>query len=88
VDELHNTNLFDTLLPGEQIHDIKPKDNGGKMRSIEVYLNPIEKYQVVNNLALNDVTSMSDTWQKTIDAGHLRMIYIYRIGYYIALRLP
>jgi hypothetical protein len=55
VDVLHNTNLFDTLLPGEQIHDIKPKDNGGKMRGIEVYLNPIEKYQVVNNLALNDV---------------------------------
>jgi hypothetical protein len=47
VDELHNTSLFtslfDTLLPGEQIRDIKPKDNGGKMRGIEVYLNPIEK---------------------------------------------
>lgn len=31
------------LLPGEQIRDIEPKDNGGKMRGIEVYLNPIEK---------------------------------------------
>jgi hypothetical protein len=43
LDELPNTNLFDTLLPGEQIRDIEPKDNGGKMRGIEVYLNPIEK---------------------------------------------
>jgi hypothetical protein len=43
VDELHNTDLSDTLLPGEQIRDVEPKDKGSKMRGSEVYLNPIEK---------------------------------------------
>jgi hypothetical protein len=49
ADELHNADFMDILLRGEQILDIAPKGDGGKIKGIPVDLSPIDNHQVVMN---------------------------------------
>jgi hypothetical protein len=49
ADELHNVDTIDILLRGEQILDIAPKGNGGKIKGIKVDLSPIDNHEVVMN---------------------------------------
>jgi hypothetical protein len=49
ADELHNADFIDILLRGEQILDITPKGDGGKIKGVEVDLSPIDKHEVVSN---------------------------------------
>jgi hypothetical protein len=49
ADELHNTDFIDIITRGEQILDIAPLGNGGKIKGIEVDLSPIDNHEVVSN---------------------------------------
>jgi hypothetical protein len=49
ADELHNTDFIDIITRGEQILDIAPIGNGGKIKGIEVDLSPIDNHEVVSN---------------------------------------
>jgi hypothetical protein len=49
ADELHNTDFIDIITRGEQILDIAPLGNGGKIKGIEVDLSPINNHEVVSN---------------------------------------
>ena len=49
ADELHNTDFIDIVTRGEQILDIAPIGNGGKIKGIEVDLSPIDNHEVVSN---------------------------------------
>jgi hypothetical protein len=49
ADELHNVDTIDILLRGEQILDIAPKGNGGKIKGIKVDLSPVDNHEVVMN---------------------------------------
>ncbi len=49
ADELHNVDFMDILLRGEQILDITPKGDGGKIKGIPVDLSPIDNNEVVAN---------------------------------------
>jgi hypothetical protein len=49
ADELHNTDFIDIITRGEQILDIAPIGNGGKIKGIKVDLSPIDNHEVVSN---------------------------------------
>lgn len=49
ADELHNVDFMDILLRGEQILDITPKGDGGKIKGIPVDLSPIDNNEVIAN---------------------------------------
>lgn len=49
ADELHNVDFMDILLRGEQILDITPKGDGGRIKGIPVDLSPIDNNEVIAN---------------------------------------
>lgn len=49
ADELHNTDFIDIISRGEEILDISPIGNGGKIKGIQVDLSPIDNHEVVSN---------------------------------------
>lgn len=49
ADELHNTDFIDIVTRGENILDISPIGQGGKIKGIQVDLSPIDKHEVVSN---------------------------------------
>ena len=49
ADELHNADFIDILKRGEEILEIEPKGNGGKIKGIPIDFSPVENHPVIMN---------------------------------------